>query len=183
MDTICSLILSFRVLVVLTEIFIPCCCCVPSLRRGHKSKKRNTDATDLTRIGLFTDSFFWFNLGNDSWIPLWIYLDLRVFTHSLSWWYQCYYSAYWLQPPPSLTRRGGTNTIGYMIFVSNRLIINGLSVAIVTVPPLRGEARWGLEWLCCAVGLEVNIRSNLFLPFGKVRMGLRLGGGWCQYSE
>ena len=39
METIFSPIFSSRVLVVLTDIIIPCCRCVPSLRRGHKSKK------------------------------------------------------------------------------------------------------------------------------------------------
>ena len=44
--------------VAITDLFITWCRCAPSLRQGHKSKKRNTDATDLTRIGLFTDLFF-----------------------------------------------------------------------------------------------------------------------------
>ena len=47
-------------------------------------KKRNTDATDLTRIGLsrifFFDIIWLMILG----LGLWIYLDLRVLTHSLS---------------------------------------------------------------------------------------------------
>ena len=50
-----------------------------------------------------------------------------------------------IQPPPSLPRRGGTDTFGYMIFVSSRQIINGLSMAIVTVPPPKG--RDGYLWL------------------------------------
>ena len=66
-----------------------------------------------------------------------------------------------------------------MIFVSSHLIINGLSAAIVTVPPLRGRLGGGcsdyvvLGFMLCGAG--VNIRSNMFLPFGKVRMGLSLG--------
>ena len=52
-------------------------------------------------------------------------------------------SANELQPPPSLPRRGGTDTIGYMIVVISHLIINGLSTAIVTVPPLRGRLGGG----------------------------------------
>ena len=66
-----------------------------------------------------------------------------------------------------------------MIVVISHLIINGLSAAIVTVPPLRGRLGGGLSYyvvlgfrLC---GAGVNIRSNMFLPFGKVRMGLSLG--------
>ena len=48
-------------------------------------KKRNTDITDFTRIGL-SRIFFFDNIWvSDSWILLWIYLDLRVLTHSLSW--------------------------------------------------------------------------------------------------
>ena len=44
-------------------------CGVPSLRQGHKSKK-NTDSTDLTRIGL-SRIFFWYYWANDSWIWGW----------------------------------------------------------------------------------------------------------------
>ena len=152
----------------LTDIVIPCfsgahryyhsvlsLCPQPSA--WTQIKKWNTDCTEIHGL-VFHGSIFWFNLANDTWIPLWIYWDLRVLTHSLFWRYQCYYSAYCHQPPPnlkpicsaychqpppSLPRRGGTDTIGYMIFVSSRLIINGLSAAIVTVPPLRGRLGGG----------------------------------------
>ncbi len=53
---------------------------------------------------------------------------------------------------------------------------NGIS------PSPSGEARWGLDGSMRSnnnfyIKTKTNIRSNLFLPFGKVRMGLRLGGG------
>ena len=47
------------------------------------------------------------------------------------------------QPPPSLPRRGGTDTIGCMIIVCSYQIIKGLSIVIVTVPPLRGRLGGG----------------------------------------
>ena len=134
----------------------------------------DTNQKKETRIALrftdwsFTDLFFDYVLANDSWIPLWIYWDLRVFTHSLSWRYQCYYSAYCYQPPPSLPRRGGTNTIGYMIFVSNRLIINGLSVAIVTVPPLRGRLGGGWSGYVVLLGLRSISGVTCSFPLGRL---------------
>ena len=53
---------------------------------------------------------------------------------------------------------------------------NGIS------PSPSGEARWGLDGSMRSnnnfyIKTKTNIRSNLFFPFGKVRMGLRLGGG------
>ena len=53
---------------------------------------------------------------------------------------------------------------------------NGIS------PSPSGEARWGLDGSMRSnnnfyIKTKTNIRSNLFLPFGKVRMGLRVGGG------
>ena len=53
---------------------------------------------------------------------------------------------------------------------------NGIS------PSPSGEARWGLDGSMRSnnnfyIKTKTNIRSNLFLPLGKVRMGLRLGGG------
>ena len=64
----------------------------------------------------------------------------------------------------------GIMIIDSMIIVCIRQIVNVLSIAIVTVPPLRGEVRWGL--------MSFN-QTNLFLPFGKVRMGCPWGrSGW-----
>ena len=40
----------------LTDKFIPCCCCVPSLRQGHKSKKGTRIARTLH--GLVFHGFF-----------------------------------------------------------------------------------------------------------------------------
>ena len=48
-----------------------------------------------------------------------------------------------IQPPPNLPRRGGTDTIVSIIVVSGYQIIIGLSIAIVTVPPLRGRLGGG----------------------------------------
>ena len=87
-----------------------------------------------------------------------IYLDLRVLEHSLSWRYRYCYSAYRQQPPPSLPRRGGTDSIGYLIITHSNLIIGDLSLTIVTCnsqsltkqsncPSPSGEDRWGLKWL------------------------------------
>ena len=103
----------------LTDIFIQCCSWIYSFRVSHgcihsvlslcpqpsawtQIKKRNTDITDFTRIGL-SRIFFFDNIWvSDSWILLWIYLDLRVLTHSLSWRYRYCYSTYRHQPPPNL---------------------------------------------------------------------------------
>ena len=53
---------------------------------------------------------------------------------------------------------------------------NGIS------PSPSGEARWRLDGSMRSnnnfyIKTKTNIRSNLFFPFGKVRMRLRLGGG------
>ena len=91
---------------------------------------------------------------------------------------------------PHLTspRRGGTDTLASNIIVSSRLIISGLSKAIVTVPPLRG--RLGGGWYDC-LKKSLTKHSNLFLPLGNVRMGypagkVRMGsrprGGWCHQA-
>ncbi len=63
------------------------------------------------------------------------------------------------------------------IAMGNNQIANGIS------PSPSGEVRWGLDVDMLSnnnfyIKTKTNIRSNLFLPFGKVRMGLRLGGGW-----
>ena len=65
---------------------------------------------------------------------------------------------YWLQPPPSLPRRGGTDTLGC-------LISNGLD----TLGCLLSN---GLDTLGCLIlnGLPTN-KSNLHLPFGGEREG------------
>ena len=92
------------------------------------------------------------------------------------------------QPPPILPRRGGTDTLASNIIVSSRLIISGLSKAIVSVPPLRG--RLGGGWYDC-LKKSLTKHSNLFLPFGNVRMGYPTGkvwmgsrprGGWCHQT-
>ena len=62
------------------------------------------------------------------------------------------------------------------IAMGNNQIANGIS------PSPSGEVRWGLDVDMLSnnnfyIKTKTNIRSNLFLPFGKVRMGLRLGGG------
>ena len=58
--------------------------------------------------------------------------------------------------------------MGANVIVWRSLIISGLSIAIVTVPPLRG--RLGGGWYDC-LKKSLAKHSNLFLPFGKVRMG------------
>ena len=83
------------------NIFFQCCRCVPSLRRGHKSKKE-TRISQTWHGSVFHGSFFDNIWVSDSWIWLWIYWDLRVLTHSLSWRYRYCYSAYRHQPPPNL---------------------------------------------------------------------------------
>ena len=68
-----------------------------------------------------------------------------------------------IQPPPNLPRRGGTDTIGYLIITHSNLIIThsnliigDLSLTIVTCnsqsltkqsncPSPSGEVRWGLK--------------------------------------
>ena len=56
-------------------------------------------------------------------------------------------------------------------------IANGIS------PSPAGEVRWGLDVDMLSnndfyIKTKTNIRSNLFLPFVKIRMSLRLGVGW-----
>ena len=51
-----------------------------------------------------------------------------------------------------------------MIFVSNRLIINGLSVAIVTVPPLRGRIGGGWSDYVVLLCLRSGTTANCFQP-------------------
>ena len=63
------------------------------------------------------------------------------------------------------------------IAMGNNQIANGIS------PSPSGEVRWGLDVDMLSnnnfyIKTKTNIRSNLFLPFGKGRMGLRVGGGW-----
>ena len=69
-------------------------------------------------------------------------------------------------PPPSLPRRGGTDTIGYMIVICRYLIISDLSINGVTSISPTGENERGLMTISC---------SNQSLPLGKVRMCLRPG--------
>ena len=70
-----------------------------------------------------------------------------------------------IQPPPNLPRRGGTDTIGYLIITHgnliithSNLIIGDLSLTIVTCihqsmskqsnsPSPSGEVRWGLMFI------------------------------------
>mgnify|MGYP004624219871 CR=1 FL=1 len=47
------------------------------------------------------------------------------------------------QPPPSLPRRGGTDTIGYLIIICRNLIISYLSVNGVTCSFPLGRLGWG----------------------------------------
>ena len=78
------------------------------------------------------------------------------------------------QPPPNLPRRGGIVTLASNIIVSSRLIISGLSIAIVTVPPLRG--RLGGGWYDCLKKSDyqwlINSNSNCPSPTGEARWGL-----------
>ena len=84
----------------LTDIFIQCCSQIYLFRVAHGCihsvlplcpqpsawtliKKRNTDITDLTQIGLSRISFFWYYLGQWCLDLGLIYLDLRVQRHSL----------------------------------------------------------------------------------------------------
>ena len=59
------------------------------------------------------------------------------------------------------------------IAMGNNQIANGIC------PSPSGEVRWGLDVDMLSnnfyIRTKTNIRSNLFLPFGKVRMGLRVG--------
>ena len=62
----------------------------------------------------------------------------------------------------------GIMIIDSMIIVCIRQIVNVLSIAIVTVPPLRGRLGGGCnDWL----NKSLTKQSNLTLPLGKVRMG------------
>ena len=66
----------------LTDIFIPCCRCVPSLQQGHKSKKE-TRIPRTWHGSVFHGSFFWFYFGQRCLDLGLIYLDLRVPGRSL----------------------------------------------------------------------------------------------------
>ena len=57
MDTLLSLIIYLFRVVVVSLYNIPCCCCVPGLRQGHKSKNE-TRITPRSTDWSFTDSFF-----------------------------------------------------------------------------------------------------------------------------
>ena len=65
----CSLIYLFSVVhgyihsVFLMDVFIPCCRCVPSLRRGHKSKKETRISQTLHGV-VFHGSFFLIIFGS-----------------------------------------------------------------------------------------------------------------------
>ena len=75
-------------------------------------------------------------------------------------------SGYCLQPPPSLPRRGGTDTLGCLIF-------NGLPISKSNLHlPYGGERE----------GADVQKLSNQSLPLGKVRMGCPLGKVRMSYS-
>ena len=76
MDTILSLIYFFRVVVVSPAFGVD-----TNQKKKHGYHGLYTDWS-------FTDFFFLYYMANDSWIWLWIYLDSRVLTHSLSWRYQ-----------------------------------------------------------------------------------------------
>ena len=85
-----SLIYLFRVSHGCIHSVLPLC---PRPSAWTLIKKRNTDNTDLTRIGLsrifliiFFFILFWLMILG---LGLWIYWDLRVLTHSLSWRYGC----------------------------------------------------------------------------------------------
>ena len=129
--------------------------------------------------GLVFHGFFWYYWANDSWIWGWFIGICECWGTPFSWRYRYCYSAYRqqpppnlkpiltfpkgrnrllrqsYQPPPSLPRRGGTDTIDCMtvvcsclIIVCSYQIINRLSTAIVTVPPLRGRLGGGwCDWL------------------------------------
>ena len=80
------------------------------------------------------------------------------------------YTYYWLQPPPNLPRRGGTDTLGCLL--SNGLdtlgclIFNDLPTSKSNLHlPYGGERE----------GADVQNQSNQSLPLGKVRMGCPFG--------
>ena len=75
---------------------------------------------------------------------------------------------WWHQPPPNLPRRGGTDTIGYLIIICKHLIICDLSANRVTCISPSGENERGLMaigWviliLYCAAGLSWFIACML----------------------
>ena len=70
--------------VFLMDVFIQCAIVSPAFGVDTNQKKKH-GYHRLDTDWSFTDLFFWYYLANDSWIWLWIYLDLRVLTHSLSW--------------------------------------------------------------------------------------------------
>ena len=133
-------------------------------------------------IGRVTCSFPWGRLG---WV--WEREGAEVIGRNhcrsnFSWYI---WTAFRHQPPPNLPRRGGTDTIGYIIVIYRCLIIKHLSLTRVTCTNLSLTIRSNLhlpnggEW----EGAEVHWQGNLFLPFGKVRMGLRTRGGWSDWQE
>ena len=68
------------------------------------------------------------------------------------------------------------------IAMGNNQIANGIS------PSPSGEVRWGLDVDMLSnnnfyIKTKANIRSNLFLPFGKVRMGLEARWGLKRLTE
>ena len=75
------------------DVFIPCFSWMYSFRVVVVSPAFGVDTNQKKKHGYhrlytdwsFTDLFFDNIWGSDSWILLWIYLDLRVLTHSLSW--------------------------------------------------------------------------------------------------
>ena len=67
---------------IITDIFFSVLSLCPQPAAWTQIKKRNTDSTDFTRIGL-SRIFFWCYLANDSWILVWILQDLQVLGHFL----------------------------------------------------------------------------------------------------
>ena len=83
------------------------------------------------------------------------------------------YTYYWLQPPPNLPRRGGTDTLGCLI--SNGLPISESNLHLQGYwlqPPPSLPRRGGTDTLGCLIlnGLPTN-KSNLHLPYGGEREG------------
>ena len=188
-------------------------------KKETRIEQRNTDRSFHGSI--FFDIIELMILG----FWLWIYWDLRVLGHSLSWWYQCCYITLHIDisppclprmiPHPNLPQGKGQVTLqlifsphlaspvgegqiplaawqlsDYHLQLSDyQSFINSNS----NCPSPSGEVRWGLKFIGWIDWLKsLTKQSNLFLPLGKVRMGLRLGwviirgrlgGGWWQYSK